>query len=312
MAVHVIVGAGPVGSGTARLLAEAGHDVRVVTRSGGGPSHERIELVRADAADPAALRAATAGADTIYNCVNPPYHRWTTDWPPIAASLLAAAEHTGAGLVIMGNLYGYGEVDRPMTEDLPLAATSVKGRVRVAMWENALAAHRAGRVRVTEARASDFFGPTVGTNTMMGTAFMPRILAGRAPYVIGRPDVPHSWSFMPDVVRALVVLGTDERAWGRAWHVPVAPPESLRGMAGRVAAVAGVPEPAVRRIPEPVVRGVGLFVPMMREFAEVRYQHDRPFVLDTSAFTQTFGIEATPMDDAVKATTQWWITRSAA
>jgi len=312
MSVHVIVGAGPVGSGTALLLADAGHDVRVVTRSGSGPRHDRVELVRADAGDAAALRGATAGAATVYNCVNPRYHRWVRDWPPMAAGLLAAAEHTGAGLVIMGNLYGYGEVDRPMTEDLPLAATSVKGRVRVAMWEDAMTAHRAGRVRVTEARASDFFGPTVGTNTMIGTAFVPRILAGRAPYVLGRPDVPHTWSYLPDITRALAVLGTDDRAWGRAWHVPSAPPESLRGLAGRVAEVAGVPEPTVRRIPEPVLRAIGLAVAPMREFAEVRYQHDRPFVLDSTAFTTTFGVEPTPMDDAVKATVAWWRARSAA
>lgn len=312
MALHVIVGAGPVGSGTATLLAEAGHDVRVVTRSGGGPKRDGIELVAADATDATALRRLATGAATLYNCANPSYHRWPKDWPPLAAALLDAAEHTGAGLVIMGNLYGYGRVDRPMTEDMPLAATSVKGRVRVRMWTDALAAHRAGRLRATEARASDFFGPTVGTNTMMGTAVMSRILAGKAPYVLGRPDVPHSWSYMPDVTRALAVLGTDERAWGRAWHVPVAPPESLRGMVRRVAAVAGVPEPAVRRIPESVLRAVGLAVPMMREFAEVRYQHDLPFVMDSTDFTTTFGVEATPMDDAVAATTAWWRSRSGA
>lgn len=316
MGLHVIVGAGPVGSGTALRLAEAGHRVRVITRSGGGPRHESIELVAADAADAAVLRRLARGADALYNCANPSYHRWPRDWPPLAAALLATAEHTGAGLVTMGNLYGYGVVDRPLTEDLPLAAASVKGKVRARMWTEALASHQAGRARVTEARASDYFGPTVATNTMIGSMFVPRLLAGRAAYVLGQPDVPHSWSYLPDVTRALALLGTADRAWGRPWHVPVAPPESLRALARRVAAFAdpgGVrPEPVVRRIPEPLVRAIGLVVPLVREFAEVRYQHDRPFVMDSTAFTTVFGVEATAMDEAVRATVDWWRSRHGA
>jgi len=154
--MHVIVGAGAVGSATANLLAAAGQPVRIVTRSGGGPAHPLIERVAADATDAATLCRLTGGAAALYNCANPPYHSWPTDWPPLAAALLTAAESSGAPLVITGNLYVYGKVDRPMTPDMPLAAHTVKGRVRVRMWNDALAAHRAGRIRVTEARASDF------------------------------------------------------------------------------------------------------------------------------------------------------------
>jgi hypothetical protein len=67
---------------------------------------------------------------------------------------VATAEATGAGYVMLGNLYGYGPVDAPMTEDLPMAPNTVKGRIRAQVWQEAIAAHRAGRVRVTEVRAS--------------------------------------------------------------------------------------------------------------------------------------------------------------
>src|SRR3712207_9184932 len=67
-----------------------------------------------DASDADALTAATRGAVALYNAVNPAYHRWATDWPPVAAALLTAAERTGAVLVTMGNLYGYG---RPRSEE---------------------------------------------------------------------------------------------------------------------------------------------------------------------------------------------------
>ena len=158
MALHVIVGKGPVGTATAALLAERGHRVRVLSRTGGA-STDAVEHRRVDAADGHAVTAAVRGAAAVYNAVNPPYTRWATDWPPIATALLTAAERTGAVLVTMSNLYGYGRPAGPMTPQTPLAATDTKGRVRARMWADALAAHEAGRVRMTEARAADFVGP---------------------------------------------------------------------------------------------------------------------------------------------------------
>src|SRR4051794_16048699 len=130
MAHHVIVGSGAVGSTVAELLVDAGHTVRIVTRRGTGPERPEVERVAADATDADRLTTLTRGAVALYNCANPPYDRWLTDWPPLASSLLTAAERTGAGLVTMGNLYGYGPVDGPMTEHTPQAATGAKGRVR--------------------------------------------------------------------------------------------------------------------------------------------------------------------------------------
>src|SRR5688500_18244210 len=160
MALHVIVGKGPVGATTAGELVRRGHDVRILSRSG-GLSSAGIEHRQVDAVDADAVSEASRGAAALYIAVNPEYHRWATDWPPVAAALLAAAERTGAVLVTMSNLYGYGRPSGPMTPQSPLSATDTKGRVRVAMWRDALAAHEAGRVRVTEARAADFVGPQV-------------------------------------------------------------------------------------------------------------------------------------------------------
>ena len=147
MALHVIVGAGPVGTATATLLADQGERVRVVTRSGSGPAHPAIELVAADATDADRLSSLAEGAAALYNCANPQYHRWLTDWPPLASALLTAAERSGAVLAAVNNLYGYGEVDWPITDATPLAAAHPKLRVRADMWREALAAHRAGRRR---------------------------------------------------------------------------------------------------------------------------------------------------------------------
>lgn len=309
MALHVIVGAGPIGSATARLLAGAGHSVRLVTRSGKGPDQPEIDRVAVDATNADALSRASAGASALYNCANPQYHRWITDWPPLAASLLAAAERTGAVLITMSNLYGYGPVDHPMTEADPLAAVEHKLRIRATIWTDALAAHEAGRVRATEARASDYFGPEALESAHLGERVIRPILAGKTVRVLGNPDAPHSWTYLPDIARTLAILGTDQRAWGKAWHVPTNPPISQREAVEALARLAGMPTPKVSGVPSWVLRAGGIASPLLRELGRVIYQFDRPFVMDSSAFSTTFGLLPTPMDEALAATIAWWRER---
>ena len=308
MSMHVIVGSGPVGSAVAVRLAHQGERVRVVTRSGTGPAADGIETIAADAADADSGRLAdiAKGAAVLYNCASPPYHRWPQEWPPLASSLLDAAERTGAVLVTMSNLYGYGPVSHPMTEHDPLAATGPKGRTRTAVWEQALAAHQAGRARVTEARAADFFGPGVRGQSPIGQRSIPRLLEGRAISVLGDPDVPHSWTYLPDLAAALVTLGADQRAWGRAWHVPTSPPVTQRELFTALARLAGVPAPRLRPVPPWQMRAIGLVVPYLREFREVAYQFTQPFAVDSAAYQDTFDVAPTPMDQALSATLTWW------
>ncbi len=303
MSLHVIVGAGAVGSATARVLAERGEQVRVITRSGTGPADVAgVELAAADASDRQRLTALTAGAAVLYNCANPPYHRWTQQWPPLAAALLAAAEAGGAVLVTMSNLYGYGPVDGPMTEDLPLRASTVKGEVRATMWREALAAHRAGRVRAVEARASDYVG--AGAQSVLAALVLEKVVAGKRALVPADLDAPHSWTYVGDVGRTLATLGTDERAWGRAWHVPTAPPVSIRAAAQLGAELAGAPTPRLSRMPSAVLWLGGLADPVAREFREMAYQFRGPFVLDSDAATKTFGLDSTPLTTSLRETVE--------
>jgi nucleoside-diphosphate-sugar epimerase len=296
-AMHVIVGAGVIGSTTAVQLAEAGEKVRIVTRSGSGPDRPNIERVAADAGDAAALSRLSEGAVAIYNCANPPYHTWPTDWPPLAASMLAAAESSGAPLVITGNLYVYGPVDRPMTPDMPLAAPTVKGRVRAKLWEDALAAYRAGRISgVTEVRASDFISPKHSTLEFV----LPALKAGRTAWLPGPLDMPHTFTYTGDVARALIALGRDDRAWGRAWHVPSTAPVTMRELVRRTARVGGFAEPTVRGIPGPVMYASGWFNKFAKEMREMSYQFDRPFILDSTAAEETFAVKPTDLDDALR------------
>lgn len=292
---HLVVGAGPVGGSLALQLAENGKDVTLVTRSASGPEHARIKRVSADVSSIDALLTAVPSASAVYNCANPPYHRWPQEWPPMAQSFLQYAERTGAVLVTCSNLYGYGPHSGPLTPDLPLAATGVKGRIRAEMWLEAKALHDAGRIRAAEVRGSDYVMPS--EQSRLGDRVVPRVLAGKGVQQVGGLDFAHTWTSPGDVAALMAVLGQDERGWGRAWHVPSNAPRSQREAINDLADAAGVPRVKVSQLPAIALSALGLFIPMIRELAETMYQFDAPFILDDSDTRSTFNLEPTPWSD---------------
>lgn len=313
MALHVVLGKGAVGTHTARELREQGHHVRIVSRSGARPGApaDGFEHVAADAGDAARLTALSEGAVALYNCANPAYDRWAVEWPPIQAALLAAAESTGATLVVTGNLYPYGPVDRPMTEDLPDAATDRKGRIRAGMWAEAKALHDAGRIRAVEARAADFYGPDVVSTGHLAELVVPRMLQGKAVQIVGSADTRHSFTYIPDLARALARLAQEPVSWGRTWHVPTAPALTRREAVVQLSGAAGVAVPRIQSLPWWAVRAIGFAQPQMREMHELRYQWQGDYVLDSSDYERTFGQEATPLEEGFERTVAWWRGREA-
>lgn len=300
---HVVVGAGPVGSGVALALEARGDTVTVVTRSGSGPAHPCITLVSADAGSPeGAVRISSLakGAQSIVNAVNPPYHRWETDWPPMHDALMRAAETTGAHLVIMGNLYAYGPNSGVMTEALPLKPAGKKARVRCEMWESAIAAHTAGKLSVTEVRAGDFFGATV-RDAALGERFMARMLKGKSGFLFGNPDKRHSFSYMPDVVAALVIAATNPAAAGRPLIAPVITC-TQRELANALSRAAGRHLMKLSITPWAVLRALGVFIPVVRELRETRYQWDNDFVASADVMASEFGLRATELGVAASET----------
>jgi len=211
--------------------------------------------------------------------------------------------------VMMDNLYAFGPgAPMPMAEHTPMNATGPKGSTRRTMAQDLLDAHAAGRLRATLARASDFYGPEV-KGSAMGERVVPRVLVGKKVSLLGELDVPHSLSYMPDVVRTLITIATDERAWGKPWHVPNAPAVTQREAVQALAAAAGT-SVKVATVPKAMVRALGLVVPMMRGLTETWYQFDSPWITDSTLTEQTFGLRATSLAEGAAATVAWWKARS--
>jgi nucleoside-diphosphate-sugar epimerase len=293
--LHVIVGAGPVGTATANLLADRGAEVRVITRRGTGPERPEVERVAADATDPARLSDLARGAAALYNCASPLYHQWLTDWPPLNRALLHAAESSGAVLASASNLYGYGPVTGPITDVTPLAATQPKLKLRADMWRDMLAAHQAGKIRATEVRASDY----IEANSILSFVLAKPLLAGKRALVPAKLDVPHSWTSIRDVAATLVTAAATERAWGRGWLVPTDAPLTIRQLATRFTELNGLAAPRLMSMPYAALWAAGLFDPTVKELRHTYYQWNRAFTVDSSVTEREFGLAPTPIDSAL-------------
>ena len=307
--VHVVFGAGQVGRALAARLAGLGLPVRVVSRTRPAALVDGVDWRAADATDPEAATDVAEGASVVYQCLNAPYTDWPELFPPLQRGVMAAAERNGALLVTLENIYGYGPTGcKPMTEDLPLAATTVKGRTRAAMTQELLAAADAGRLRIAIGRASDFFGAGA-TESSLGERVFGNAVAGKRADFIGNPDLPHTYSYIPDVATGLATLGIDERAVGGVWHLPGPETVTTRQLLELVTGDVGHPV-GVRSVPKLAVRALGLFNPTMRELVELSYEFDQPFVLDTTKYQSTFATATTPLATAIATTVAWYQTRN--
>jgi len=302
---HVIFGTGPVGLAVMDELVKRDKRVWVVNRSGRAATPAGVQVVAGDATDPVFTRQVCAGASVVYQCTNPPYTEWVERFPPLQAGVLAGAAAAGAKLVAIENLYMYGATGgKPLVESLPYAAQTRKGKVRAAMAEALLTAHQQGKVRIVIGRAADFFGPRVKVSAM-GERVFPAALAGKAVQVLGNPGLPHTYAYMPDIGKALVILGEAEQALGQVWHIPSATTVTTRQFLQMVGEASGKPV-HIQTAPKLLLQLLGLFQADLREVLEMSYQFEEPFVLDGCKFTRTFGDHTTPLPTAIQATVDWW------
>jgi nucleoside-diphosphate-sugar epimerase len=301
---HVIFGTGAIGLAVLDALRRRGETARLINRSGSARVPDDVEVVGGDARDPAFTSAIAQGADVVYQTLNPPYPEWTAQFPLLQAGVLAAAEAAGARLVSMENVYMYGRpAGRPLTEDRAYDAHTTKGRLRGGMARELLATHEAGRVEVAIGRASDYFGPRGGAQSNLGDRLFPAALAGKTAAVLGNPDQPHTYTYIPDIGEGLAVLGEHPDAPGQVWHLPNDPDtRTTRQLVDIVYRHAGRPAGKLRAMPPVLLRALGVVNPVLRELVEMQYQFDEAFVVDSSKIANKLGVQATPVEQALADT----------
>jgi nucleoside-diphosphate-sugar epimerase len=296
--MHTVLGAsGGAGSAIALALRDADIPTRAVSRSKPALPAD-IEVASADITDPDALVAALAGSGVVYMAAQPPYHRWSEEFPDMLEGVIVACTSVGAKLVMVDNLYAYGPGHERLTPTTPHTATDRKGIVRRQMHERLLAAHAGGDVRVAIGQASDYYGPHSDNSAVTSLAVAPIGTRGALRW-IGSLDEPHSIAYLPDIARAFVALGTNDDADGRTWVLPHGEPVTGRRFIDLVNSHLDEPRKA-SRVSKAMLTMAAPFHRISRETLGISYQWTDPWIADDSAFQAAFGpFTPTPVEVAV-------------
>jgi nucleoside-diphosphate-sugar epimerase len=297
---------GAIGRSVAAALRAQGRPYRVVGRA--RESLERqfgadplAEIATWDPEDPASIRAAASGIETIVFLVGVDY--WRFDLHPVLmrATVDGAIAAGVARMLLIGNVYPYGRPQsNPVREDHPRTPHTFKGRMRLEQEDVLLAADREGKLRGAVLRLPDFYGPGVEKSIL--TELFTAAPAGKTASLIGPIDPPHEFVYVPDVGPVVVRLIDEPRAYGHVWHLAGPGVTTVRAMVERVERELGRPVKTLVA-GKTLLRVMGLFNPLMRELVEMHYLASDPVILDDSALRELIGpLEKTSYDDGVRAT----------
>ena len=309
--LHTVLGAGGViGRELSIQLARQGRRIRQVGR------HPIVvqpgdELKTADLTNAQATFAAVAGSEVVYLVAGLTYSTpvWQAQWPLVMRNVIDACSRHKARLVFLDNVYAYGRVDGRgdgvMLETTPFNPCSKKGEVRAAIATTLLESMQRGEVQALIVRSADFYGPGADMSLLASILFS-RLRANKAPQWVGNPDAVHTFSFTPDIGRALIAFGASPAAFGQTWHVPTARDlghEAVTGRAlTRLACTIADKPVRLQVAPRWLLVAMGWFNPMLRENNEMMYQLEHPYRFDSSKADKALGWLATPYNSGLEQT----------
>ena len=297
--MDTILGAGGVvANELVPLLIAKKQPVRVVGRN--AKSSAGAQAITADVTDLEQTIAAVAGSKTVYLLVGLKYDRkiWRELWPKIMDNTIEAAKRAGAKLIFFDNVYMYGPVKGAMTEQTPFNPRSVKGEIRAQLAQKLLDEIKAGKLSAIIARSADFYGPNAKTGIPNALVF-DNFARGAKGSWLCNVKVPHSFTFVPDAAKAMVMLANSSDAWNQTWHLPTrSSPPTAKQLIESAARALGV-KPRYHVLHRPIIRLAGLFNTTIRELPEMLYQYDRPYLFDSSKFEKAFKFTPTEYDTGI-------------
>ncbi|MGB3799292.1 MAG: NAD-dependent epimerase/dehydratase family protein [Lewinella sp.] len=292
--MHTILGAGgPIANQLTKQLAANALPVRLVSRSQITPEAPSIHWKGADLLDRKAIIDVTSGSEIIYLTAGLVYDAkvWAAQWPVIMDNVIAAARTHGSRLIFFDNVYMYGLLDRPITEESAYHPVSKKGEVRARIADTLMKAVQAGEVNATIARAPDFYG-AASKNSFLDGMVIDRIAAGQRPMWIGDKSRLHNFIFVPDAGRAMYLLGQHPEHDNQIWHLPTPDPITGQAMLDLIGEVFDH-KPWAVPIKKWMLRLLGTFDPTIAGTVEMYYQYDHDYRFDSSKFQAAFRMQPT-------------------
>jgi nucleoside-diphosphate-sugar epimerase len=304
----ILGGGGVVANGLAKLLVAEKLAVRLVSRAG----HEinGALVAKADVTILDQVVEATKDSSVVFLCVGLKYDRriWALQWPIIMSNAIESCKRAGSKLVFLDNVYSYGKVNGVMTESMPYNPCSRKGEIRVKIANALMSEVKAGNLQALIARAADFYGPYADKTGVANMLVFKPISQGKKANWLVNDTAKHSFTFTPDIAKALLVLSKSDEAYGQVWHLPTAPnPFTGKEFIKIVAREAGV-QPKHRVLSKWMLRLAGLSDKTIAESYEMLYQSEFDYVFDSSKFQNAFHVNPTSYEDGVKETVKYYKT----
>jgi nucleoside-diphosphate-sugar epimerase len=302
--------AGAIGRSIAAALNQKQIPYRVVGRHADRLRSEfgcnpLAELTTWNPDDPASVRAAVAGVDTLIYLVGVPYDQFELHPVLMQKALQGAIDAGVRQFLLIGTVYPYGLPQTPtVAETHPRNPHTFKGRMRKQQEDILLEAHANGRIRAAVLRLPDFYGPGVEAS-FLHSLFQAAANGGTA-NMIGPIDTPHEYVYAPDVGPVVLELAAHDGTWGKWWNFAGAGAITQQQIVEQVAALSPKP-PRTRVAGKLAVRALGLFNPFMRELVEMHYLLTSPVLMDDFALHSLLGsVRKTPYSEGIRLTVEWY------
>ncbi|HEY2580448.1 MAG TPA: NAD-dependent epimerase/dehydratase family protein [Mucilaginibacter sp.] len=299
--MHTILGAGgAVANALTRELANNNETIRLVSRKPISNTNKNISWKKADLLNYPELLEAVKGSTVIYLTAGLVYDKniWKAQWPVIMQNVINLAKETGARLIFFDNVYMYGLVSGPMTETTPYNPCSTKGEVRAAIATRLMDEAKAGNIRASIARGADFYG-TENKNSFLDLMVLENYANKKTAQWIGDPKKLHNFSYIPDMGKAMYLLGQNPDSDNQIWHMPTAqamPGKQFIEIAARIYGV----EPKYFAVKKFMLWAYGLFNKTVMGTVEMYYQYNHDYIFDSSKFQKAFNFKPISYEEGIK------------
>lgn len=299
--IHTILGAGgPVANALTDELIKNKKTVRLVSRRPVDVKAENVSWQKADLLELEQLREATKGSDVIYLCAGLVYDAdiWRQQWPVIMRNVIKVTQENNARLIFFDNIYMYGLVNGPITEETPYKPISKKGEVRAEIANMVMNEVKAGKLNAIIARAPDFYG-TTSTNAFLDLMVLAKYAKKQSAQWMGDPNKLHNFIYIPDAGRAIYLLGQSPENDNQVWHLPTAPVMTGKQFLELAARIYGV-KPKFMRINKFMLWALGLFNKLIAGTIEMYYQADHDYNFNSNKFERAFNFKPTSYEDGIR------------
>jgi nucleoside-diphosphate-sugar epimerase len=259
------------------------------------------ELVSADLNSAGDVLKAVKGSDVVYLTAGLQYNSkvWQEQWPVLIQNVINACKENNAKLVFFDNVYMYGKVVGPMTEEAPFNPCSRKGEVRAKIATMILDEVAKGTLTALIARSADFYGPETN-NSFLNMMVFENMKKGKSAQLMISKNLKHSFTYTPDAGKATALLGNTSSAFNQTWHLPTDSNALTSQQIVEIAAKELNVKPKITVLPKLMIQLAGLFNPIIKESVEMLYQYDSEYIFDSGKFDKAFKFDKVLYADGIR------------